>query len=108
VEWALENCQVQIAIGCRNRTKKTKHNKFSRQIVHVDRLTPYKLETEVEPEGVVEPSTSTQGVVDTQSDSQVVDETELDSQLDTQVSMSDSLRPTRTRKLPKSLEGYIL
>ena len=106
--WKIIKFKSPLVVEIEHCSKKTKHGKFSRQTVHVDRLTPCKLETEVETEDDVEPSTSTQGVVDTQSDSHVVDDMQLDSQVDTQVSMSDSLRPTCTRKLPKSLEGYIL
>ena len=93
-------------------SKKTKHGRLSKQIVHVDRLMPCKLADDVEVESDVEPDTQptadTQG--DTQADTQVgtrVD-TQGHSQLDSQDLFAEPSRPSRTRRIPKSLEGYIL
>ena len=63
--WKIVKFKSPLVVEIEHCSKKTKHGKFSRQIVHVDRLTPCKLETEVEMEDEVEPSTGTQGVTDT-------------------------------------------
>ena len=70
--------------------------------MHVDRLTPCKLADDVEPD--IQPAVDTQ--VDTQTDTQI--NTQVDSQLDSQDLFAEPSRPSRTRRIPKSLEGYIL
>ena len=89
-------------------TKRTKHGRLTKQIVHVDRLTPCKLADDVEVESDVEPDTqpATDTQVETQTDTQL--DTQVDSQLDSQDLFAEPSRPSRTRRIPKSLEGYIL
>ena len=79
--------------------KDPRHGKLKRQIVHIDRLTPCKISSDItSPEEVVEP------------DTQVTDSMEGDSQTEIQDILTDttSSRPIRTKRIPKSLENYIL
>ena len=99
--WKIIKFKSPLVVEIEHVSKRTKHGRLSKQIVHVDRLTPCKVETVEEEDSAVEPDTDSQSIADTQ-------DTQLDTQADSQDLFSDSLRPARTRRLPKSHEGYIL
>ena len=107
--WRITKFKSPLVVEIEHASKKTKHGRPSKQTVHVDRLTPCKLETDEETDSDVEPVTDSQPIADTQADAQDTQvDTQADTQLDSQDLFSDSIRPVRTRRLPKSLEGYIL
>ena len=104
--WVITKFKSPLVVETEHVSKKTKHGRLSKQTVHVDRLTPCKLADDVEVESDVEPDADTRPAADTQVDTQA--DTQGDSQLDSQDLFAEPSRPSRTRRLPKSLEGYIL
>ena len=106
--WIITKFKSPLVVEIEHVSKKTKHGRLSKQTVHVDRLTPCKLADDVEVESDVEPDT--QPTTDTQADTQAATQVDIqgDSQLDSQDLFAEANRPSRTRRLPKSLDGYIL
>ena len=106
--WVIKKFKSPLVVEIEHVEKRTKHGRLTKQIVHVDRLTPCNLATEVEDEEDVEPDTqpAADTQVETQTDTEV--ETQGDSQLDSQDLFAEPSRPSPTRRIPKSLEGYIL
>jgi len=69
--WTIIKFKTPLVVEIEHVAKKTRHAKLSRQTVHVDRLTPCRIEVEAETGATdVEPEEETQPVEDTQPDSQ--------------------------------------
>ena len=107
--WTIVKFKSPLVVEIRHTTDKGKNGKLKVQTVHVDRLTPCQTPPDAETDGgMVVPDgqtvEDTQTVEDNQTDTQDMEST------DTQETMTDSVssRPVRAKKLPKSLEGYIL
>ena len=66
--WVIKKFKSPLVVEIEHVKKRTKHGRLSKQIVHVDRLTPCKLADDVEVESDVEPDT--QPAADTQVETQ--------------------------------------
>jgi len=95
--WVIESFKTPVAVAIKHCKKRT------RQTVHVDRLLPCTASDLVsaETDSNVLPDTSTQTEKLSLPDSRPWDESQSQS-------VSESSRPTRTRRLPAALEPYIL
>ena len=64
--WVIKKFKSPLVVEIEHVQKRTKHGRLTKQIVHVDRLTPCKLADDAEVESDVEPDT--QPAADTQAD----------------------------------------